>query len=143
MTPCTILFYFRKGEIMEFKSLRKGTVSENEKYLVSEWKKKDILNKTIENRKNSKNFVFYDGPATANGNPGLHHMIAKFLKDTFGKYETMKGNKVLRKVGWDTHGLPVEVQVEKELNFNGKGDIEKYGIEKFNQKCRESVWKKC
>ena len=141
MTPCTILFYFRKGEIMEFKSLRKGTVSENEKYLVSEWKKKDILNKTIENRKNSKNFVFYDGPATANGNPGLHHMIAKFLKDTFGKYETMKGNKVLRKVGWDTHGLPVEVQVEKELNFNGKGDIEKYGIEKFNQKCRESVWK--
>ena len=100
----------------------------------------DILNETIENRKNSDNWVFYDGPATANGNPGLHHMVAKFLKDTFCKYQTMKGHKVLRKVGWDTHGLPVEVQVEKQLGFTGKADIEKYGIKEFNEKCRESVW---
>ena len=124
----------------EFKSLRKGTVSENEKELVKFWKENNILERSIENRSKSDNFVFYDGPATANGNPGLHHMIAKFLKDTFGKYQTMKGHRVLRKVGWDTHGLPVEVQVEKELHFNGKGDIEKYGIKEFNQKCRESVW---
>ncbi len=90
---------------------------------------------------NNDNFVFYDGPATANGMPGLHHMVAKILKDTFCKYKTMQGYKVLRKVGWDTHGLPVEVQVEKKLGFNSKKDIEEYGIEKFNKECRESVWK--
>ena len=73
--------------------------------------------------------------------PGIHHMVSKLLKDTICKYKTMQGYKVLRKVGWDTHGLPVEVQVERELGFNGKGDIEKYGIKEFNQKCRESVWK--
>ena len=124
----------------EFESLRNKSVEENETELINFWKKDDILNKSIENRSNNSNYVFYDGPATANGNPGLHHMIAKFLKDTFCKYQTMKGHKVLRKIGWDTHGLPVEVQVEKELHFDGKKDIEKYGIEKFNQKCKESVW---
>lgn len=102
--------------------------------------RRKILDLTIENRKNSDNFVFYDGPATANGKPGIHHMLAKLLKDTFCKYKTMQGYKVLRKVGWDTHGLPVEVQVEKQLGFSGKKDIENYGIEKFNQKCRESVF---
>ena len=123
-----------------FKELDKRQVHEVETDILKEWKKKDILNLTIENRKNSDNWVFYDGPATANGNPGLHHMVAKFLKDTFCKYQTMKGHKVLRKVGWDTHGLPVEVQVEKQLGFTGKADIEKYGIKEFNEKCRESVW---
>ena len=108
---------------MAFKELDKRNVSE------------------VENRKESENFVFYDGPATANGMPGVHHILAKLLKDTFCKYKTMKGYKVLRKVGWDTHGLPVEVQVEKELGFSGKLDIEKYGIKEFNDKCRESVWK--
>ena len=124
----------------DFESLRNKSVEENEAELINFWKKDDILNKSIENRSKNQNYVFYDGPATANGNPGLHHMIAKFLKDTFCKYQTMKGNKVIRKIGWDTHGLPVEVQVEKELHFDGKKDIEKYGIEKFNQKCKESVW---
>ena len=124
----------------DFESLRNKSVEENEAELINFWKKDDILNKSIENRSKNSNYVFYDGPATANGNPGLHHMIAKFLKDTFCKYQTMKGNKVIRKIGWDTHGLPVEVQVEKELHFDGKKDIEKYGIEKFNQKCKESVW---
>ena len=124
----------------EFESLRNKNAEENEKELVEYWKKHEILKKSIENRNENDNFVFYDGPATANGNPGLHHMVAKFLKDTFCKYETMKGHRVIRKIGWDTHGLPVEVQVEKELKFDGKKDIEKYGIEKFNQKCRESVW---
>ena len=123
----------------DFKSLDKRKVNDVEMDILASWKEKNILEKSIEQGKD--NFVFYDGPATANGNPGLHHMIAKFLKDSFCKYETMKGKRVLRKVGWDTHGLPVEVQVEKELGFSGKGDIEKYGIKEFNQKCRESVWK--
>ena len=123
-----------------FKELDKKNTFEKEQEILENWKKMDILNETIKNREGSKNFVFYDGPATANGNPGLHHMLAKFLKDTFCKYQTMKGYKVLRKVGWDTHGLPVEVQVEKQLGFSGKADIEKYGIEAFNKKCRESVW---
>ena len=125
----------------KFASLEKKDAYEVESKILKNWKKIDILNKTIENRKDRDSFVFYDGPATANGNPGLHHMVAKFLKDSFCKYETMKGNKVIRKVGWDTHGLPVEVQVEKELGFDGKKDIEKYGIKEFNEKCRESVWK--
>ncbi len=124
----------------EFESLRNKPVEENEKILIDFWKNDNILNKSIEQRSKNSNYVFYDGPATANGNPGLHHMIAKFLKDTFCKYQTMKGNKVIRKIGWDTHGLPVEVQVEKELHFDGKKDIEKYGIEKFNEKCKQSVW---
>ncbi len=125
---------------MEFKKLRKGNTKNIELEILNEWKEKDILNKTIDNRKDSENFVFYDGPATANGKPGIHHMLAKELKDTFCKYKTMQGYKVLRKVGWDTHGLPVEVQVEKQLGFSGKKDIENYGIEEFNKKCRESVW---
>ena len=125
----------------KFKELSKEKVNEVEKKILEKWQKEDILNLTIENRKNSENFVFYDGPATANGMPGLHHMVGKFIKDAFCKYKTMKGYKVLRKVGWDTHGLPVEVQVEKELGFTEKNDIEKYGIKEFNQKCREAVWK--
>ena len=124
-----------------FEELDKRSASEVEKTILKTWQEKNILEKTIENRDNCDSWVFYDGPATANGNPGLHHMVAKFLKDSFGKYKTMDKFKVLRKVGWDTHGLPVEVQVEKELGFSGKKDIEAYGIEAFNQKCRESVWK--
>lgn len=125
----------------KFKSLSKENTYEVEQKILKEWQNINILEKTIENRKNCKNFVFYDGPATANGMPGLHHMMAKFLKDSFCKYKTMQGYRVLRKVGWDTHGLPVELQVEKELGFTGKKDIEKYGIKEFNQKCKESVWK--
>mgnify|MGYP004645129395 FL=1 len=125
-----------------FKELDKRPVDQVEESILKKWGGVNkILEETIENRKNCENFVFYDGPATANGLPGLHHMLAKFLKDTFCKYKTMQGKRVLRKVGWDTHGLPVELQVEKELGFSGKKDIEKYGIEEFNKKCRESVWK--
>ena len=122
-----------------FKELDKRNVSEVENERLKDWKEDNILQKSIDNR--SDNFVFYDGPATANGMPGIHHMLAKLLKDTVCKYKTMQGYRVLRKVGWDTHGLPVEVQVEKELGFSGKSDIEKYGIKEFNEKCRESVWK--
>ena len=124
-----------------FKELNKEKVSTVEKERTALWNQEKLLDQTINNRNQNDYFVFYDGPATANGMPGIHHMLAKILKDTFCKYKTMQGYKVLRKVGWDTHGLPVEVQVEKELGFNGKGDIEKYGIKPFNDKCRESVWK--
>ena len=123
-----------------FKELDKREVHLVETSILEEWKKQDILNKTILNRTGKDNWVFYDGPATANGMPGLHHMVAKFLKDSFCKYQTMKGKRVLRKVGWDTHGLPVEVNVEKKLGFTGKADIEKYGIEAFNKLCKETVW---
>ena len=125
---------------MKFEELSKKETSKVELEILDKWKKENILDKTIKNREGKENWVFYDGPATANGKPGIHHMVAKELKDTFCKYKTMKGYRVLRKVGWDTHGLPVEVQVEKQLGFSGKKDIEEYGIEAFNQKCRESVW---
>ena len=124
----------------KFKKLENLEESVLEDKVSEYWEEIDVLNKSIDNR-NKDTFVFYDGPATANGMPGIHHMLAKLLKDTFCKYKTMQGYKVVRKVGWDTHGLPVEVQVEKELGFEGKNDIEKYGIKEFNQKCRESVWK--
>ena len=122
-----------------FKSLSTDSVDVSEAKRIEYWKKHDIFKKSIDNRAGKPNFNFYDGPATANGNPGLHHMVAKFLKDTFTKYHVMKGERVIRKVGWDTHGLPVELEVEKELGFTSKGDIEKYGIEAFNKKCKESV----
>ncbi len=125
---------------MKFEELSKDKINLVEQEILNKWKKINILDKTIKNREGKKDFVFYDGPATANGKPGVHHMVAKELKDVFCKYKTMQGYRVLRKVGWDTHGLPVEVQVEKQLGFSGKKDIENYGIEKFNQKCRESVW---
>ena len=124
---------------MEFKKLEQGKINEIEKKYSEYFDKEKIFEKSLENK--DKKYVFYDGPATANGMPGIHHMLAKLIKDTVCKYKSMQRYKVVRKVGWDTHGLPVEVQVEKELGFNGKGDIEKYGIKEFNQKCRESVWK--
>ncbi len=122
-----------------FKELENKKASEVEALITEKWKNMNILERSLENK--DKTFVFYDGPATANGFPGLHHMVAKFLKDSFCKYKTMQGYKVLRKVGWDTHGLPVEVEVEKTLGFKNKNDIEKYGIKEFNEKCREIVWK--
>ena len=122
-----------------FKELDKDKNSVLEEKRMKHFLDDKIMDKSIEQGKDY--FVFYDGPATANGMPGIHHMLAKLLKDCITKYKTMQGYKVLRKVGWDTHGLPVEVQVEKELGFNGKNDIEKYGIKEFNEKCRESVWK--
>lgn len=122
-----------------FKELSKEKIHVAEEERMQHFLDDHILQKSIDNR--DKYFVFYDGPATANGMPGIHHMLAKLLKDSVCKYKTMQGYKVIRKVGWDTHGLPVEVQVEKELGFSGKNDIEKYGIKEFNEKCRESVWK--
>ncbi len=126
----------------KFEELDKRLASDVEADTLKSWGGvQAIYKETLANRAAAKKFVFYDGPATANGYPGLHHMLAKFLKDSFTKYHTMKGERVVRKVGWDTHGLPVELQVEKELGFTGKQDIEKYGIKEFNEKCKESVWK--
>ena len=121
-----------------FKELSKEKIHVVEEERMQHFLDDHILQKSIDNRE--KYFVFYDGPATANGMPGIHHMLAKLLKDSICKYKTMQGYKVIRKVGWDTHGLPVELQVEKELGFSNKKDIEEYGIKEFNQKCRESVW---
>ena len=96
---------------MKFKKLENGKISEVEKKYSDYWEKEKVFEKSIKQRKD--NYVFYDGPATANGMPGIHHMMAKLLKDTITKYKAMQGYRVVRKVGWDTHGLPVEVQVEK------------------------------
>ncbi len=121
---------------MKFEKLEKGNISEVEEKYAKVWEKVDILNKTIENRKDSKNWVFYDGPIYANAKPGIHHVFAKTIKDTFCKYKTMQGYRVLRKIGLDTHGLPIEVNVEKKLGFKSKADIEKIGVKKFCEECK-------
>lgn len=112
-----------------------------EKEILSFWEKNKIFEKSISIRKDSPHFVFYEGPPTANGKPGIHHVISRTIKDLICRYKTMKGFRVDRKAGWDTHGLPVEIEVEKELGLKTKADIEKYGIAKFNTKCRESVFR--
>ena len=124
---------------MEFKELEKGKVSEVENKILAKWKEEDILEKTIENRKDNETWVFYDGPIYANAKPGIHHVLAKTIKDSFCKYKTMKGYKVLRKIGLDTHGLPIEVNVEKKLGFKTKADIEKFGIENFCRECNNAT----
>lgn len=124
---------------MIFKTLN-SNIKESEQHLIDYWKKIDILNKSIENRAGHKNYVFYEGPPTANGNPGIHHVLARTIKDGICKYHVMKGERVVRKAGWDTHGLPVEIEVEKQLNLKNKTEIEAYGIAKFNEKCKESVF---
>ena len=123
-----------------FKALDKRRPYDVEQDILNSWGGvQGIYEKTVAVHEKDSNFVFYDGPAFANGFPGLHHMIAKNLKDTICKYHVMTGHKVLRKVGWDTHGLPIENHVEKKLGLKTKKDIEALGIEKFNQTCRESV----
>ncbi len=114
---------------------------EREKKIVKFWKENKIFEQTIENRKDAKKYTFYDGPPTANGKPHIGHVLTRVIKDLFPRYHTMKGESVLRKAGWDTHGLPVELEVEKLLGLDGKEQIEEYGIAPFIDKCRESVWK--
>jgi isoleucyl-tRNA synthetase len=103
------------------------------------WKQHGIFEKSLEGRDDAPIFVFYEGPPTANGRPGAHHVISRIFKDLFPRYKTMRGYRVPRKAGWDTHGLPVELEVERRLGINGKGQIEAYGVAEFNQLCRESV----
>ena len=112
-----------------------------EKEVLEFWKKNEVFQKSIDLRKGGDVFTFYDGPPTANGKPHIGHIETRVFKDLFPRYRTMKGMKVLRKAGWDTHGLPVELEVEKLLGLDGKEQIEQYGIEPFIKKCKESVWK--
>lgn len=123
-----------------FERLSELPVAEVQQEQVEKWKKEDLLKKCVTAREGKPKYVFYEGPPTANGMPGIHHVMARTLKDSVCRYWTMKGYQVNRKAGWDTHGLPVEIEVEKQLNMNGKQDIEKYGIKEFNEKCRESVF---
>ncbi len=116
------------------------TNNERELDIIEFWKKNNIFEKSLEKETPKGEYVFYDGPPTANGRPGIHHLEARAFKDAIPRYRTMRGYHVRRKAGWDTHGLPVELQVEKELGLTSKKQIEEYGIDKFNQKCKESVW---
>ena len=124
-----------------FENLSDKKISETQGEQIERWNEIDILNLCVEEREGCPSFVFYEGPPTANGRPGIHHVIARTLKDSINRYKTMQGYQVKRKGGWDTHGLPVEIEVEKQLGMTGKQDIEKYGIMEFNEKCRESVFK--
>ena len=110
-----------------------------EQRVLERWRERDVFHESIRRREGAEPFLFYEGPPTANGRPGAHHVLARVFKDVFPRYQTMRGHYVPRKAGWDCHGLPVELEVEKELGFEHKNDIEAYGVDKFNAKCRESV----
>jgi len=114
---------------------------DREKEVEELWKEKDIFKKSIDLREGCPTYMFYDGPPTANGKPHIGHVLTRVIKDMIPRYRTMKGYKVPRKAGWDTHGLPVELEVEKLLGLDGKEQIEEYGMEPFIKKCKESVWK--
>ena len=114
---------------------------DREKEVEKFWKDNDVFKKSIENRKGGEVYTFYDGPPTANGKPHIGHVLTRVIKDMIPRYRTMKGYMVPRKAGWDTHGLPVELEVEKKLGLDGKEQIEEYGLEPFIKHCKESVWK--
>ena len=114
---------------------------EAEAEVLSHWEENDIFKRSMDERPEEKSFVFFEGPPTANGRPGVHHAMARTIKDLVCRYRTMKGERVLRKAGWDTHGLPVEIEVEKLLGLDGKDQIEEYGVDKFNKQCYKSVFK--
>ena len=114
---------------------------DREKEVLAFWNENDVFRKSMEQNEGNPEFSFYDGPPTANGKPHIGHILTRVMKDIIPRYKTMKGYHVLRKAGWDTHGLPVELEVEKQLGLDGKQEIEKYGVEPFIKKCKESVWK--
>ena len=114
---------------------------DREKETLKFWKENNIFEKSMESRKQGETYTFYDGPPTANGKPHIGHVLTRVIKDMIPRYQTMKGKYVPRKAGWDTHGLPVELEVEKKLGLNGKEQIEEYGMEPFIKQCKESVWK--
>ena len=124
-----------------FEALSKLPVKEKEANIRANWEAMDLLKRSIETREGNEPFVFYEGPPTANGHPGIHHVIARTLKDGVCRFKTMQGYQVNRKAGWDTHGLPVEIEVEKILGLNDKTEIEEYGIHNFNEQCKTSVFK--
>ena len=118
----------------------KSKITEREEEILAFWQENKIFEKSLQKPSLKGEFIFYEGPPTANGKPGIHHLEARAFKDLIPRYKTMRGFHVRRKGGWDTHGLPVELQVEKQLGLKSKKEIESYGIEKFNKKCKESVW---
>ena len=105
------------------------------------WRRERVFERSVELRAGAPDFVFYEGPPTANGKPGVHHVLSRVFKDIFLRYKTMRGFQVPRRAGWDTQGLPVEIEVEKQLGLNGKPDIERVGVAKFNAECRASVFR--
>src|SRR3954465_12435360 len=110
-----------------------------EQEVLARWRERDVFGESIRRREGAPAWVFYEGPPTANGRPGSHHVLSRVFKDIFPRYKTMCGYSVERKGGWDCHGLPVEIEVEKEIGMTSKEDIERYGIAEFNQRCRESA----
>src|SRR4028119_2172213 len=114
---------------------------ELEEGILDLWRGQNTFRRSVEERPEDRTFVFYEGPPTANGRPGFHHALARAFTDLIPRYKTMQGYRVERKGGWDTHGLPVEIGVERELGLQGKSDIERYGVEEFNRLCRESVFR--
>ena len=118
----------------------KSEVAKREEEILAFWERERIFQKSLAKKSPKGDFIFYEGPPTANAKPAIHHLEARAFKDAIPRYKTMRGYRVNRRAGWDTHGLPVELQVEKELGFSGKKDIEKYGVAEFNKKCRESVF---
>ncbi|HUU27856.1 MAG TPA: isoleucine--tRNA ligase [archaeon] len=125
-----------------FKEYKKNfNLPELESEILSFWEENRIFQKSLQQNKGQERFIFYEGPPTANGKPGIHHVISRTIKDLVCRYYTMRGYHVPRKAGWDTHGLPVEIEIEKMLGINGKEQIEEYGVEKFNKLCRENVFK--
>ena len=120
--------------------LEKSEVAKREEEILAFWERERIFEKSLSKKSPKGDFIFYEGPPTANAKPAIHHLEARAFKDAVPRYKTMRGYRVNRRAGWDTHGLPVELQVEKELGFSGKKDIEKYGVAEFNKKCRESVF---
>ena len=111
---------------------------DREKEVLDFWNTHDIFLKSVEEKKNGPTYMFYDGPPTANGKPHIGHVLTRVIKDMIPRYHTMKGEQVLRKAGWDTHGLPVELEVERELGLDGKEQIEEYGVEPFIKACGRS-----
>ena len=114
---------------------------EREKEIIKFWEDNHVFEESVKKNEGHPEFCFYDGPPTANGKPHIGHVLTRVIKDIIPRYQTMKGKHVLRKAGWDTHGLPVELEIEKKLGLDGKQDIEKYGIEPFIKQCKESVFK--
>jgi isoleucyl-tRNA synthetase len=124
-----------------FKNLKQLNLPELEEKVLKFWETNDIFNKSVEARRGKKAFVFYEGPPTANGRPAIHHVLGRAFKDIILRYKTMRGYFMPRRAGWDTHGLPVEIEIEKELGIKSKPEIEKFGIAPFNEKAKASVWK--
>jgi len=111
-----------------------------EENVLNLWRNNNVFERSVEARRGAPRFVLYEGPPTANGSPGIHHVLSRVFKDIIPRYKVMKGYYTQRQAGWDTHGLPVELEVERELGFSSKAQIEEYGVDRFNARCRESVF---